>query len=105
MKAIINGLRYDTDKATLIGEASHGYSGDFTRWEAGLYRTPRSGRYFLAGAGGPMTRFARRGPGQNERQGSSGIQQMDAAEALEWAEEHLTIDEVEAGFGKTLEDA
>ena len=59
MKAIINGLRYDTDKATLIGEASHGYASDFQHWEAGLYKTPRSGRFFLAGSGGPMTRWSR----------------------------------------------
>jgi hypothetical protein len=108
MKSIINGLRYDTDKAICIGEASTTYtrlSGDFSWWEAGLYRTPRSGRFFLAGSGGPMTRFAHHGPQQNETRGGSAIFPMDKAEALEWAEQHLTHDEIEAAFGEHLEDA
>jgi len=107
MKAIINGLRYDTEKAVLIGEASTPFtrlSGDFTHWEAGLYRTPRSGRYFLAGRGGPMTRFAH-SAGQNETRGGSRIFPMDDAEALAWAEEYLTTDEIERGFAAKLEDA
>jgi hypothetical protein len=104
MKAIINGLRYDTEKVTLIGEASHGYRGDFTCWEAALYRAPRSGLYFLAGSGGPMTRFGRRGQQQNETIGGTGIQPMDDDEALEWAEQHLTAAEIEAAFEK-IEDA
>ncbi len=98
MKAIINGLRYDTDKAICIGEASHGYAGDFSRWEAGLYRTPRSGRYFLAGSGGPMTRWARSVDSGNTRTGGDGIFPMDADEAREWAERYLTTEEVESGF-------
>lgn len=105
MKAIIHGLRYDTDKAIFIGEASHGYCGDFSHWDAGLYRTPRSGRYFLAGSGGPMTRFARQGQQQNETRGGSGIQPMDPDQALEWAEQHLTHKEIEGAFAANLEDA
>jgi hypothetical protein len=105
MKAIINGLRYDSGNAILIGEASHGNHGDFSYWEAGLYRTPRSGRYFLAGRGGPMTRFARQGPQQNETRGGAGIQPMDQDEALEWAEQHLAHDEIEAAFSEKLEEA
>jgi hypothetical protein len=105
MKAIINGLRYDTDKAILIGEASQGYSGDFTAWGAGLYRTPRSGRYFMAGNGGPMTRFCYHGPQQTQRQDGERIFPMDHAEALEWAEQFLTHDEIEAAFSAKLEDA
>ena len=106
MKTIRDGLRYDTEKAILIGEASNGGSySDFSHWDAGLYRTPRSGRYFLAGSGGPMTRFARQGPQQNETRGGSGIQPMDEAEALEWAEQYLTHDEIEGAFCEKLEDA
>src|SRR5208337_3515187 len=98
MRAVINGLRYDTDKAVLIGEA--GYSGsysDFQWWEAGLYRTPRAGRYFprrqwrpddamgevdrLQRPDGLQRRFpddARRGPGvgrtiSDRRRGREGL--------------------------------
>jgi hypothetical protein len=107
MKAIINGLRYDTDKAVCIGVASRGnypHCGDFSAWNAGLYRTPRSGRYFLAGEGGGMTRFAHH-QSHSGTCGGSGIQQMGRGEALVWAEQYLTHDEIEAGFGEQLEDA
>ena len=60
MKAIIHGLQYDTDKATLIGEANSGPSeSDLYLWSAGLYRTPCAGRYFLAGYGGTLHPLAR----------------------------------------------
>lgn len=107
MKAIINGLRYDTDKAILIGESGSDGNvsrSDFQWWEAGLYKTPRSNRYFLAGRGGPMTRWAK-SAGQNSTTGSSGIHPMDAEEALEWAERYLTTAEVDAGFEKAVQDA
>jgi hypothetical protein len=106
MKAIINGKRYDTSKATLIGETSSpGYVSvnDFSYWEAGLYKTPRSGTYFLAGQGGPMTRWSR--SAGNMQTGGSGIIPLDADEALEWAERYLATSEVEAGFGAVVEDA
>ncbi|MGO9771680.1 hypothetical protein [Rhodoblastus sp.] len=107
MKAIINGLRYDTDKAIKIGEGgSDGYasSTDFHYWSAGLYRTPRSGRYFLAGHGGPMTRWAK-AVGNNGSTGSSGIVPMSLEEAREWAERYLAVEEVETGFADAIEDA
>jgi hypothetical protein len=107
MRAIINGLRYDTDKAIKIGEGgSDGYtsSSDFSYWRASLYRTPRANRYFLAGHGGPMTRWAK-AVGNNGRTGSSGIAPMSLDEAREWAERYLTVDEVETGFAETIADA
>ncbi len=104
MKSIINGLRYDTANAIEIGAASYGNRGDFARWEACLYKTPRSGRFFLAGAGGPLTRWARRVE-QNGYSGGSGIIPMDADEAREWAEEHLSTDAVESAFGDVIQDA
>lgn len=105
MKAIINGKRYDSDSATLIGASSYGGSRtDFQWWKAGLYRTPRSGRYFLAGEGGPMSQWAR--PiDSGSTSGSEGIIPLSAAEALEWAERHLSTNEVEAAFSETIEDA
>jgi hypothetical protein len=104
MKAIINGVRYDTDKAILIGEASYGNHGDFARWEAGLYVSPRSRRYFLAGRGGPMTRWSRKVE-QNSWTGGSGVVPMSRADALEWAEQNLATAQVEAGFADVIEDA
>ena len=104
MKAIIRGQRFDTEKATLIGHSWHGYRGDFSRWEASLYRTPRSKHFFLAGEGGPMSRWAR-STGNNGWSGGEGIIPLDDADALDWAEAHLTAAEVEAGFAEVIEDA
>ena len=60
MKAIIDGLRYDTATATKLAEASSPLSRtDFGWWEETLYRTPRSGRYFLAGEGHARSHYAR----------------------------------------------
>jgi hypothetical protein len=103
MKAILNGLRYDTDKAVLIGKyyTSDMSRSDFQWWEAGLWRTPRVGRYFLAGSGGPMTMFAHRVP--NGSMGGSKVIPMSAEEAREWADRYLTTAEVEAAFA--IEDA
>jgi len=108
MKSIINGKRYDTDKAILIGEANaldFGCSStrDFNHWEASLYMTPRSGAFFLAGCGGPMTRFSRK-VDQNSWSGGSGIHPMDKAEALEWAEQYLPTEDIEKHFGSVIED-
>jgi hypothetical protein len=105
MKKIIDGKRYDTEKAILIGEATsdNAYPGDFRYWEANLYRTPKSGRYFLAGNGGAMTRFARScGDGTC---GGYGLFPMSPAEALEWAERNLDAETIEEHFADSIEDA
>lgn len=105
MKTIINGKRYDTAKAILVGETDSGGSvNDFSYWEAGLYKTPRSGAFFLAGHGGPMTRWAQP-VGSNGRSGGSGIITLDADEALAWAERYLTAAQIEAHFSDVIEDA
>jgi hypothetical protein len=102
MQAIINGLRYNTETATLIGEGSNGNDkGNFAWWEAGLYRT-KSGRYFLAGKGGPMTQWAHRVDSGYTY--GDGIIALEPADALAWAERELTTEEVEAGF-PTITDA
>jgi len=108
MKKIINGVRYDTEVATLIGEydnIGHGVDSTtaFAYWEAGLYIPPRSKRYFLAGEGGPMSRFARPA-GRNSRTGGSGIIPMSEEDAFGWAQECLSTDEVEAHFGHLISD-
>ena len=104
MKAIINGIRYDTEKARLIGEVWYGALEDFSHWEAGLYVTPRGRRYFLAGSGGPMTRWARPAVSGGLIAGE-GIIPLTREEALEWAEKNLSAAEIEAEFGDMLEDA
>jgi hypothetical protein len=58
MKKVINGRRWDTEKANLVCEVENGMPRDLGYVKARLYQTPRSKRYFLAGEGGPMTIFA-----------------------------------------------
>lgn len=59
MKKAIQGFRYDTEKAIVVCDVSNGLSNrDFSFIKAKLYKTKRSGRYFIAGVGGAMTSFA-----------------------------------------------
>lgn len=105
MKKIIDGTRYDTEKAQLVGEAAAGVSRrDYSFWSAGLYKTPRSGRFFLAGSGGPMTRFAY-SPDGNSMSGGEKLIPMTKNEALEWAEQYLSTEIVEHYFSDMIEDA
>ena len=103
MKAIINGFRYDTDKAIEIGSREHGeIVTNLDYWEATLYVTKRAHRYFLAGTGGAMTTFASSsGSGGNYQSGhGSRIIEMSQSEALAWAEQYLEPEEIEAGFSE-----
>ena len=103
MKAIIQGRRYDTEKATLVGWARSGGLNPFTDlgyWEAGLYKSPRAGNFFLAGKGGSMTRWV-----SNGRTGGSGIIPLDRDEALKWAERYLSQGVIEKHFADVIEDA
>lgn len=106
MKAIINGFRYDTEKADFIGDASGGGSSvrDFSYWEAGLYRTKTAKRYFLAGSGGPMTQWAKT-ISQNEWSGGEGIRPLSKGDALSWAEQYLDPETVEKWFYDDIQDA
>jgi len=57
MKKILHGLIYDTDKAVCIGIHEERSLPELDWWIAGLFVTPRAKRYFLAGSGGPLSRF------------------------------------------------
>ncbi|SOD57723.1 hypothetical protein SAMN05216595_3831 [Rhizobium sp. AN6A] len=98
---IINGLRYNTATAEKIcifeSDAS---KGDFRHEVTSLYRTPR-GRFFLAGHGGAMTRWAQ--PVQGGRSGSQGLHPVSTAEAREFAEQHANEDTIARFF--VIEDA
>lgn len=83
---IIDGLRYSTATATEICTMqSDDDRSNFRYEETGLYQTPR-GRFFLAGHGGPMTRWAR--PVQGGRAGGEGLMPISNLEARAFAEEH-----------------
>ena len=88
MKKIIDGIRYDTEKATEIGSASYSNRSDFHHWAESLYKAPRSGRFFIAGSGGPMSKYSRQIE-QNYWSGGERIIPLNAEQAREWCEQYL----------------
>ena len=104
MKKIINGLRYDTAKSIMVGSYDNIGRGanstiDIHYWEATLYKTPKSGRFFLAGAGHAIAQFGT-GTGWGER-----VIPLDAEEALQWAERYLDVEAIEEHFAEEFQDA
>lgn len=97
MKKIINGKRYDTEKAEYIGEASYSNPGDFNHWTEELYRK-RTGEYFLYGAGGPSSKYAVRVE-LNSWSGGEKLVPITYEEAKEWVEKYLEADKYEELFG------
>ncbi len=86
MQQIINGKRYNTETAALIGNYFNGLgSGDFRHLDESLYIT-KSGAFFINGEGGAMTRWSQ--PVGNMTGGGDGIIVCTTAEALEWCESH-----------------
>lgn len=105
MKAIINGKRYNTSTAILIGTASSntGHS-DFGWWEEVLYKTPRTGAYFLAGEGNARSHYATNLGGGSWGPGSK-ITPLTKAEAMTWAEQYQMVPVLESEFADGIEDA
>ncbi len=102
MKKIINGKKYDTETATLIADWSNDQGcSDFRHCEEHLY-VKKTGEYFIYGKGGAMSRYARQCDG-NSYCGGSGIVPLTREEALEWAENNMSVDDVEAHFGEVEE--
>ena len=97
MKKVINGALYDTETAKLLGKNSYSNPRDFRYWVETLYRT-KSGKFFLHGAGGALTKYAV-SVGQNEWSGGEKIIPLDLDSAQKWAEEHLDGDDYLAAFG------
>lgn len=102
MKKVINGKRYDTDTAKLVGETHYSNTRDFNYWREELYQK-RTGEFFISGEGGPNSRYSE--PiDQNSWSGGYKIIPLTLKEAQQWAEEHLDGDEYEAIFGEVEED-
>ncbi len=97
MKKIIQGFRWDTEKADKVCDIQEGYAGDFRRIDAGLYCTKRARKFFLAGSGGPMTVFAK-SVDQTSWTGSEGIIPIDDEDARRYAEKYADADIVEKFF-------
>ena len=104
MNKIINGKRYDTDKAKEIGSWENmDDAGNFDYICETLYRK-RTGELFLHCQGGPRTPYATFSADGWAGNGEV-IRPVSYDAAKKWAEEHLTADEYEAVFGEVSEDA
>jgi len=105
MRATINGVRYDTRAAVFIGMAWDRKSPfDTAAWHEELYRTQRSGRWFLYGEGeedsfyGRLLKDGSRVPGKR-------IIPLTPMAASRWAEQHLPAEVVDQHFGGKIADA
>ena len=103
MKQIIDGKIYNTETAKELFTAKNGYAGDHGCWEETLYRTQK-GAYFIAGEGGPRSRYAVT-VSQNCWSGGSGMRTLSRQEAFEWAEAHATTEFSEHEFADLLIEA
>ena len=87
MRQVIGGKVYDTETADQLASADSSLTRtDFGHWEETLYRTKKGG-YFLAGGGGPATKWARPGVGGRPA-GSSGIRALSEQDARAWVEKY-----------------
>ena len=102
MRKIIDGRKYDTETATLVGSWDNGMLGsDLNCVSEALYRK-RTGEHFLHEEGGAATRYAHRDE-LGGWVGGDAITPLSYDEARQWAEGHLDADEYEAEFGEVAE--
>lgn len=103
MKAIIKGLRYDTETATKLEQWWSGLpASDFRHATEVLYRTPR-GNYFIYGSGGPMSRW---GESTGDMRGfGAGIKPLTYEGAAQWCESHDFVATIEEHFQDYFKDA
>ncbi|MDD3127563.1 MAG: hypothetical protein WC082_11245 [Victivallales bacterium] len=105
MKRVINGKLYNTETAKEVFTwSNHYYRNDFHFCEETLYRTPK-GAFFVAGEGGPMSKYAVP-VGSNGRGGGDGLEVLSDAEALAWLEEkEADVETIERFFPGRIEEA
>ena len=93
--------KYDTDTATFLGDFCYSDPGDFNYYEEELYQK-RTGEFFIYGKGGPRSPYAK-AIGQNSWTGSENIVPLTIADAMEWAEKNMDVDDYEDIFGEVEE--
>lgn len=91
MKKIINGKHYDTTNATIIGQHQIGRPDRRVYLKEGLYHTPRSKDFFLAGESGPYGPYAKY-LGDNTYGYGEGVRPLTVPQAVEWAKHYLGKD-------------
>lgn len=103
MKKIIDGKRYDTEKAKCVASYENSYGiNDFKHYSENLYLTT-SGSWFLHGSGGPMTKYSKQA-GDATCAGED-IIPMTEKEVIQWMEEHEEYEGLEHYFPDSIIDA
>lgn len=97
MKSIIDGFIYDTERPGTVEvlRYSFSYKGDFNFQDFGLFRT-KFGHWFIAGTGGPLTRFARPVNGGGWSGGSRIIplNPSDVLDLVEQLQDEIEVEDV-----------
>lgn len=87
LSKVIGGKRYNTETAKYITSYSNGLSnGDFRNFSEDLYQK-RTGEFFLAGFGGPLSKY-KKSSSDGISYGSFGIIPLSYKEAQEWVENY-----------------
>lgn len=102
MKKVINGKLYNTDTAADLAVYEANATDSLNYYSERLYRK-RTGEYFIHGEGGARTRYAA-ATSDGWNRGGEAIFPLTAAEAREWAEQHISEEDFERLFGAVSED-
>lgn len=102
MKKVINGSLYNTETAKRLLEWDNRRYGSLDFCSEVLYLT-RSGKYFLHGEGGAMSKYSC-SCGSNHWTSGEMIIPMTEAAAREWAEDHVSSDDFLKAFSASSED-
>jgi hypothetical protein len=107
VRRIIGGLRYDTGTAETVLRFGGGRAAAGIAWEdTGLYRTPAGG-WFIAGCGGPLSRWAEPTDdgGWTDGEGLAPLTPDEARELLESLGSEEAVDVLEARFADRIADS
>lgn len=103
MRAVIDGVRYDTEKADRVASFSNGNdTNSFEYFEEELYVTTR-GTWFVAGWGNARSRYAS-DVGNATRGTGERVTPLTSDEARAWLERHREVDALERYFADSLLD-
>lgn len=104
MRSTINGLVYDTSKATEIASWWNNLpASDFHYVSETLYRTTK-GAYFLHGEGGALSSYSQT-CGTNSWCGGSRLRPMTESEAFEWCQDNDRQSAIDTYFAHLLAEA
>jgi hypothetical protein len=100
---IVDGKRYDTTNAReLCDISSRGYDRGDSRYEDTRLFVTKNGRFFIAGSGGPLSRWSE-ASGRHGLRGSEGIRPIHEKHARDLLEHYGVPKQVEEFF--SIEDA